>query len=192
MLQIVHSPLVQRHERKSALNGDTGIVKDDLSGYTAKELDCPGQSIQKAFQVLPFICDDKWSAAETESGAEQVDGHALPAQIDDSFAPVYLHGGAGDKTQRHIGFHCTTLCSQLMNCFPDRGLTAGKAAFLDQSVVDPPGSMVLLAYALLCVCLQAVLNEPDHLRRQHSGFSLVCLPFPRYCVAFPVLLHCVP
>ena len=27
---------------KSALDGDTGIVKDDLPGYTAKELDCPG------------------------------------------------------------------------------------------------------------------------------------------------------
>ena len=38
-------------------------------------------------------------------------------------------------------------------------------------------------------CISRFLNESDHLRRQYGCFSLICLSFPRYCVAFPVLLY---
>lgn len=54
---------------KATLDCDTGVVKNDLSGNAAKELACPGQSIQDALQVLTVIRHDKGSTVWRRTGS---------------------------------------------------------------------------------------------------------------------------
>lgn len=172
---------------KAALHYDTGVVKSDLSGNTAKKPDRSGQSIQKAFQVLTIIHHDKGSTAVAQSGAEQVHCHTLTTEVNSSPAPVYLHGRARNKSQRHIGFHSSALCFHLVHCFANEGFTTGIAAFLNQPVVNPSGRMMLLAGTFLLICVQAMLKESDYLWRQYGIFPLIGLSVSRYCVTFQIL-----
>ena len=76
-----------------------------------------------------------------------------------------------------------------MNQIPDRGLTAGEAAFLYQTLVDSTGSMPLLFDLFPVILIQTGRYELAYLRSHDSSFSAVLLTVPRDGIALPILLN---
>ena len=78
-----------------------------------------------------------------------------------------------------------------MNQIPDRGFTAGEAAFFHQPLVDPAGSVPLLLNPFPVILIQAGRNEVNHIGRHDSRVSAVFLPIPGNGIALPILLNSI-
>ncbi len=89
-------------EAKAFLDAYFSIIENKTSWNTAKMVEHPLLSLQKALCVLIQAGHDKDVAAVAEPAAEYLDHFPFATQIDRSFTPIDLNSIAGIIFQRHI------------------------------------------------------------------------------------------
>ena len=170
---------------ETVFDSNLAIVKYDPFGNAAEVPEYTNQCIQKALFVLPAVSEYNGCIAVAHTGTEQIYGCPDSLQIDGSFAPVYLHGISCRESKRNKGFLC--FLPELMHQPSDRCLTACEPVFLNQSVIDPLCSMVLLFGTAVGILFQALPDEGDGIVCNDGSLSAVVLALPGDAVAIPIL-----
>ena len=171
---------------EAVLDGNLAIVKDNTSGDTAEILEHLNQCIQEVLFILPAVCQDHGCAAVAHPGAEKVDGSFDAVQVDGSLTPVDLHGISRRKDKRNE--RLLVLLTKLFHQPPDGCLSAGKAAFGHQPVINPFGCVMLLLRATLTVLIHTLSDESHDILGKYDRLPGILLPLPWDAVAVPVFL----
>lgn len=174
---------------ETALDGNSGVVKDDTARNTAVILEGTDDGIQEALQILPFVSKDIGCTAMAEPGTEQIYDQLFTIDVNGSLTPVDLDSFSRGKPQRNKCL-CFLACgSHIVDHIPDRRFTAGETAFLYQPLVNSTGCMPLFLYPFTVILIQTGRNKLNHIWGHDSRISAVLLPVPGDGVAFPVLFN---
>ena len=164
-----------------------------LQGYaadlgTANVVGTPRQRQERlALFLLPAEAHGERSAAVGKASAKHLHFRAFACQVDDGFAPVDLHGISRGECEGNERF--ARMSAQFGDNAPHGALGAGEAFLFHEAFIDALGCMVLLLVRFQAILVQALLDEPENVRRHDARRTTVARSESRIGVAFAIFGH---